>query len=120
MKKFLLSGVALTMLCSAPALAADLPVKAPVRAPVAQLWHWTGCYIGIEGGLNWMLNTTILGVNTTPQLGFAAGAVAGYDFVGPRVELEVVYRQNNANANFGGRAIESNGIGQIAPMVNLF
>ncbi len=53
MKKILLSGTALAALCGAPALAADLPVKAPVRAPVAQLWHWTGCYIGIEGGGSW-------------------------------------------------------------------
>ena len=30
-------------------MAADLPVKAPIVAPVV-LYNWTGCYIGIEGG----------------------------------------------------------------------
>jgi len=55
MKKILLSGAALAVLCSAPAFSADLPVRAPVvKAPmVAPLWRWTGCYIGVEGGGAW-------------------------------------------------------------------
>ena len=31
------------------ALAADLPVKAPPRVPVA-VYNWTGCYIGANVG----------------------------------------------------------------------
>lgn len=42
MKKFLLAGVAAAALFSAPALAADYPVK----GPVAPIWTWTGFYIG--------------------------------------------------------------------------
>ena len=75
MKKALLAAAALVAL---PAMA-----QAQTAAP--------GFYIGAEGGLNWLLNTTILGTSITPQTGFAAGGVIGYDFVGPRVELEGVY-----------------------------
>jgi outer membrane immunogenic protein len=54
MKRLLFAGVALAMYWSAPALAADMPTKAPMyKAPVAALWEWTGCYVGVEGGGNW-------------------------------------------------------------------
>jgi outer membrane immunogenic protein len=48
MKKFLLGATAAIFL-AAPAMAADLPVKAapPVVAPVAK---WTGCYVGGSAG----------------------------------------------------------------------
>ncbi len=91
-------------------------------------------YIGAEGGLNWMLNTTVTGqqtnaggqlvtVGVSPQIGWAAGGVIGYDFVGPRVELEGVYRQNqtnlsanNFNTNFGTAGTS---IGQLGILANL-
>ncbi len=66
MKKLLLAGVAFTALIAGPAMAADLPVRAPVYrappAPVVILYNWTGCYIGGHvGGLwakkDWTLTT---------------------------------------------------------------
>ena len=34
-----------------PALAADLPYKAPLlKAPPVVVYSWTGCYLGVEGG----------------------------------------------------------------------
>ena len=77
-----------------------------------------GVYFGVEGGLNWMFNTTILGANVSPNTGWAAGGVIGYDFVGPRVELEGVYRENQHGTFFAGQAV-SNKIGQAAAMANL-
>jgi outer membrane immunogenic protein len=52
MKKFLLGTVGLIALgMSAPALAADMPVKAPPPpAPVIPIYDWTGFYIGADGG----------------------------------------------------------------------
>jgi outer membrane immunogenic protein len=49
MNKLLLGSfaVALTLSGSA-AIAADMPVKAPV-----QVWSWTGCYVCVEGGGKW-------------------------------------------------------------------
>jgi len=68
----------------------------------AQSQPTPGFYIGAEGGLNWMFNTTINvpgfggAANVYPTMGWAAGGMIGYDFVGPRVELEGVYRNNYA------------------------
>ncbi len=52
MKK-LLGGIAISALLAAPALAADLPARMPVKAapaPVVAAAIWTGCYIGANGG----------------------------------------------------------------------
>jgi outer membrane immunogenic protein len=54
MKKFLIAGIGAVAFCGAPALAADLPTKAPIYrpAPVA-LFNWTGCYFGANTGYAW-------------------------------------------------------------------
>jgi len=71
----------------------------------AQNLQYPGFYAGIEGGGNWMFNTstgTPLGSGTIyPALGWAAGGMVGYDFVGPRVEIEGVYRNNKATVGSG-------------------
>ena len=102
-------------------LATAALVALPVMAQ-AQSQPNAGIYIGGEGGLNWMFNTT---ANTAsggaakiyPATGWAAGGMIGYDFVGPRVELEGIFRQNqatrqfqqfNAGANFNDTAIMAN------------
>ena len=86
-------------------LAAAAFVALPVMAQ-AQTLQYPGFYAGLEGGVNWMLKTTILNQSVSPNTGFAVGGVVGYDFVGPRVEAEVVYRNNTNNANFGGTALQ--------------
>jgi OmpA-OmpF porin, OOP family len=58
----------------------------------------------------------------TPQTGFAVGGVIGYDFIGPRIELEGVYRQNQTNLsanNFGNFGSIGNQIGQLGILANL-
>jgi OmpA-OmpF porin, OOP family len=77
-----------------------------------------GTYIGIEGGGNWLLNSN----NYNMDIGYAAGGVVGYDFVGPRLELEGVFRSNNGRgtANFGNVFSNVSGrIEQLAVMANL-
>jgi outer membrane immunogenic protein len=49
MKKLLVASIAAAALYSAPALAADIPVKAPMAAP----FNWTGFYFGGEAGGGW-------------------------------------------------------------------
>src|SRR5471030_691665 len=100
-------------LMAAAALVA-LPVMAQAQTPSS------GFYIGAEGGLNWLLNTTIAGQTVSPQTGWAAGGKVGYDFVGPRVELEGMYRSNNTSQTFvsGARGVVSS-INQVSAMANL-
>jgi opacity protein-like surface antigen len=102
MKKALLAAAALVA----------LPVMAQAQTPSP------GVYIGAEGGVNWLLNTTIFGFGVNPQTGWAAGGQIGYDFVGPRVELEGIYRQNQTNAGPIGTAVQ-NQVGQLSIMANL-
>ena len=99
-------------LMTAAALVA-LPVMAQAQSAAP------GFYIGIEGGANWLLNTTIQGLAVTPQTGWVAGGKVGYDFVGPRVELEGTYRENNHFTQaYPGTSI-NNKIGQVGVLVNL-
>jgi outer membrane immunogenic protein len=49
MRKFLLGTLGLVAM-AAPALAADLPVKAPPPVYVAPMYNWSGFYIGANGG----------------------------------------------------------------------
>ena len=51
MKKLLLAGIALTALL-APAMAADMPVKAR-PAPLPPPPDWSGFYLGVHGGYGW-------------------------------------------------------------------
>ena len=77
-----------------------------------------GVYMGIEGGGNWLLNSG----NYNMDIGYAVGGVVGYDFVGPRVELEGVFRSNNGRgtANFGNVFSNVNGrIEQLSVMANV-
>jgi outer membrane immunogenic protein len=57
MKKFLLAGVAMSAFIAGPAIAADLPVRAPAYKappPVVTYFSWTGCYIGGHAGGLWV------------------------------------------------------------------
>jgi OOP family OmpA-OmpF porin len=94
-----------------------LPVIAQAQAPAS------GFYIGAEGGVNWLLNTNVTAntgnqVAVSPQTGWAVGGKIGYDFVGPRVELEGVYRANQTNVGVSGFAGSSN-IAQLGILANL-
>ena len=102
MKKVLIAVAAIAAL---PATAQAQDVQAP------------GVYFGVEGGLNWMFNTTILGQNVSPETGWALGGKIGYDFIGPRVEVEGLYRENGNGNFFGNRAITGR-ISQTSIMAN--
>jgi outer membrane immunogenic protein len=51
MKTSLLSAIAAAVIAASPALAADMPLKAPTAATA--VYHWSGVYIGGEGGGTW-------------------------------------------------------------------
>jgi OmpA-OmpF porin, OOP family len=92
-----------------------------------------GVYIGLEGGANWMLNSSFnstlnvggfsnsFTTNASWNTGFVLGGSVGYDFVGPRIEVEGVYRENTGNLSLGGIAGNAGAnFNQVAIMGNIF
>ena len=82
-----------------------------------------GWYIGAGAGGVWYLsNTTSIGGSFSSTTGFLADVVAGYDFVGPRVELEVGFgfipftatlANTIAKSNFSGNAHQLQVMGKV-------
>src|SRR6266545_248138 len=96
---------------------AGLVALAPIAAQ-AQTEGFTpfqGFYVGFGGGADWAIGSKA-GVST--WTGWSAGGKAGYDFVGPRVELEVGYGQIPTSANIPGTAINGK-VGTLSAMANL-
>lgn len=87
MKMLLLGSVAAAALVTGSAMAADLPVKAPVyKAPpaVAPVSSWTGCYLGAHIGGGWgrkrWTNTSGLDEGTSNIDGVLGGGQVGCDY----------------------------------------
>jgi outer membrane protein OmpA-like peptidoglycan-associated protein len=102
----------------------------------AQTLQYPGFYIGAEGGINWLLNTSGTAnvfnagpgggafsgtANLNNNLGWTVGGMVGYDFVGPRVELESRFIRNTGTLTAPG-AIGSLGttVDQVPIMANLY
>ena len=77
-------------------LAAAITFAVPGAANAQSDWFsptnptYPGFYIGAHGGLNWLLNNQSYVMDT----GWALGGRVGYDFVGPRFEVEGMYHSN--------------------------
>jgi len=94
----------------------------------AQSWFdntmptYPGVYFGAEGAANWLLNSGTYQMD----VGWAAGGKIGYDLVGPRVEVEAMYRENNGSGLVffqggpaGSPAVVRGRIAQLSVMANL-
>jgi len=79
-----------------------------------------GFYVGAGGGASWLLGTTTSpnGTSITSTTGWAVGGMAGYDFVGPRAELQVGYSQAYPNISIPNTAIQGKA-GMLTAMANL-
>ena len=98
----------------------------------AQTLQYPGFYVGAVGGVNWMLNSsfnsTVTGPgvfatgtsNSSMNTGWGAGGMIGYDFVGPRVELEGMYRDNTGTVtNTATATTLGTDINQVSVMANV-
>jgi outer membrane protein OmpA-like peptidoglycan-associated protein len=72
-----------------------------------------GFYVGAGGGIVVPLS----GANSA-GIGWAAGGTVGYDFVGPRVALDVGYGQTPVNFSIPGTALNGK-VGQLTALANL-
>src|SRR5256885_840087 len=79
MKKILLSTVALAAMVGAPAMAADLAVKAPLykAPPPVYIYSWTGCYVGGKGGGAWERDDYSWFVTAVPGIALTASETRG-------------------------------------------
>jgi outer membrane immunogenic protein len=90
MKKILAAGIAAAAFCSAPAFAADMPVK----APPAPIFTWTGFYLGVDGGYGWgSSDPTALSF----QEFFPAGVLVSSGTFGPGLQ-----NKGRLSGGFGG------------------
>jgi outer membrane immunogenic protein len=88
MKKLLLTATALVAVgATAPAIAADMPVKAPIYTKAPPLaYNWTGFYVGLNGGYSFGKSstdytTTALAFSTSQSMdGWVFGGQAGYNW----------------------------------------
>jgi OmpA-OmpF porin, OOP family len=122
----------------AVALLAALPGAAHAQ-------NQAGFYVGARGGASWLFNNainingvaTVAAFRTGPfnattstnfDTGWVAGGFIGYDFVGPRVEVEALYHANTGRANstipiLGVGTLRGNsnvGVQQTSVMANLY
>ena len=97
-------------ICLVAALSAVLPFAANAQTIDAQ----PGFYIGAGGGVDWLLGTS----PGSTGVGWAAGGTIGYDFVGPRISLDVGYGQVPVGINIPNTAINGKA-GMLAALVNL-
>jgi outer membrane immunogenic protein len=84
MRKFLLGGMAVLALSGAPALAADMALKAPAPAVNNPSYDWSGFYIGGHVGSLWGRTSVVengaLIESGAPTNGVVGGVLAGYNW----------------------------------------
>ena len=98
-----------------PILATAVALAAlPLAAHAQEINSQPGFYIGGGGGLVVPLGSNNAGGN----VGWAAGGKVGYDFVGPRVDLDVGYGELPLNFNAPGTALNGKA-GSLTALVNL-
>jgi outer membrane immunogenic protein len=108
MKAVLGSSVAaLVLVGSSGAFAADLPVKAPVMAPIA-IYNWTGFYIGGNVGGVWDtvdVTDNFFGVSVSnTRSGFIGGGQIGYNWqLSPQMVIgfEWMFDGTSLHTDFG-------------------
>jgi opacity protein-like surface antigen len=105
-------------------LVASTILALPTAAHAQSSWFaptgptYPGVYIGAEGAANWLLNNNSYVMDT----GWAAGGKVGYDFIGPRVEVEGLYHSNTGTAVVAfptGYANVRGKIDQVSVMANV-
>jgi outer membrane immunogenic protein len=132
-KSRLLAGVAVVaLLVAGPAIAADLPLKAP---PPVSPWTWSGFYIGGHGGYGWSRDSLSSTDDpfffgkfpgfTTPGFdskGWLAGVHAGANWQADRivggVEIDLSATGiKGSSSSAVGPVIDPNGFGQDSALV---
>jgi outer membrane immunogenic protein len=91
MKKLIAAGFALGAL-AAPAMAADMHVKAPILKAPPPVFNWTGCYLGGNGGWKWGRFSESVDVPATTGTILGNTFTAGAD----HIDLDTLYPGSGA------------------------
>jgi len=86
----------------------------PLAVQAQDIVALPGFYIGAGGGISTPLSTP----NSASGIDWVAGGKIGYDFVGPRIDLDVGYGQTPLNVSVPGTAINYKA-GQLTSLINL-
>ncbi len=89
-------------------------VAVPFAVNAQEINAQPGFYIGAGGGIDIPLSSGTTGGN----IGWVIGGTVGYDFVGPRVSLDVGYGQLPLNFSIPGTALNGKA-GMLTGLVNL-
>lgn len=114
MKKLLIVGVALAALIGTPALAADMPVKAPPAPKPSPAYNWTGFYGGLTMGAGWgrSRQTDTAGVTSgsyTQKGGIGGGTIgANYQINNVVLGVEGDFSWSDIKGNIGVPACVAN------------
>jgi outer membrane immunogenic protein len=99
MRKLLLANLAaLTMPMAGPALAADMPIKAP--APFAERFSWTSCYVGGHVGGGFAKKDITDPVQLVQDSFLGAGSTVGVTTVNPAPSGAVIGGQIGCDYEF--------------------
>ena len=110
MRSFILAIGLLSGLSTISAMAADMPVKAPVRTPVEVAYNWTGFYIGAHVGGVWgnkdLNRVSLAGIPNAPEpfgshdvSGVIGGGQIGFNWVAGRLVLGIEAQVSWTNAD---------------------
>ena len=98
-----------------------LPVVAQAQSSLfdRNITPFPGVYVGVEGGAVFPFSgTSSTGTSISPNVGYTVGGKVGYDFVGPRVELEGTYGYVSTNVSVPGTAV-NNKVSALNAMINV-
>ena len=97
-------------------IAAALVASASMAQAEEAYVPYEGFYLGAGGGAVWALGNN---PGVTTYTGWLVGGKIGYDFIGPRVDLEVGYGEVGNNVFFPGSAVSGRS-GQLNVMGNVY
>ena len=103
MRKFLFNSIVFVGLLTGPAMAADLPVKAPIyeTPAVAPVYNWTGFYVGVNGGGSWGRSNPDVVYDPSSRLSVAAVSSASQSIKGALGGLQAGYNVQTGAFLFG-------------------
>ena len=116
MKTFLLTSAAVFGLFGAPALASDLPTKAPAdKAPiVVPPYNWSGFYAGVNFGGAWTNGSLIFPATTSTEASRSSSAASRPDTISKLVNVLLGIEGDIGWASFNHPALSAPTLGSVS------